>query len=316
MFSKTEEYFLTIVNAGSLQRAAEILFVSQPSLTKCIQRLETQLGTSLFDRSVSPMRLNDAGKLYYHHLLGLREKERILMDSLTQINHRESGTLRLGIPSYCEQCYLPEIMRQFIARYPLVNVELLEGPGETIEKALTNQTIDIGIIHFPVRNPDLVYESILSERILLAVPSPRNTGSGTYETEFRSASIFQFGKQPFILPTMEQKLGFVVLRAMESAGFRPNVLLRTNNVMFMLSLCAKGVGACFVPESGLALQAPHILNNISCYRIQELEKQDWKLVSVCRKDYICPGYTTFFLQLLHQFDRTAQLTAESFAPVR
>ena len=75
MKNKTEYYFLEIVRAGNLNQAAATLFVSQPSLTKYIQRLESHLGTPLFDRSTSPMKLNEAGQLYLQHLMEAAEKE-------------------------------------------------------------------------------------------------------------------------------------------------------------------------------------------------------------------------------------------------
>ena len=100
MLNKTDFYFLTIAEEGNLNTAAQKLYVSQPSLSKYIQRLEHQLGTKLFDRSCSPMKLNEAGNLYLRHLMDSMEQEKQLLDQLQEIDGEIRGTLRLGIPPF------------------------------------------------------------------------------------------------------------------------------------------------------------------------------------------------------------------------
>ena len=64
MLSRTDLYFLTIAKTGNLNKAAQQLYVSQPALSKYIQRLEAQLGAPLFDHESSPLQNNESGKLY------------------------------------------------------------------------------------------------------------------------------------------------------------------------------------------------------------------------------------------------------------
>ena len=99
-----EEYFLEIVRAGSLSKAAGKLYVSQPSLSKYIQRLEKQVGAPLFDRSTNPMRLNDAGRIYYEYLLECANARERMLGRMDQVNRLQIGTLHLGMPSVCAQC--------------------------------------------------------------------------------------------------------------------------------------------------------------------------------------------------------------------
>ena len=96
MLSKTDRYFLTIAKEGNLNRAAEVLYVSQPSLTKYVQRLERQVGAPLFDRSVSPMRLNDAGRRYLQYVMEQNALEEEMLTQIAEIGRMERGTLRLS----------------------------------------------------------------------------------------------------------------------------------------------------------------------------------------------------------------------------
>lgn len=71
MVFRNYEYFAAIVEAGSLTRAAEQLYISQPSLSQYVKRLEANLGVELFDRSTSPLRLTYTGERYYQYVLQL-----------------------------------------------------------------------------------------------------------------------------------------------------------------------------------------------------------------------------------------------------
>lgn len=285
-----ERYFLEIVRCGSLNRAAAQLFVSQPSLSKYIQRLEKQLGIALFDRSTSPMRLNDAGRLYYQHLLEQEEREQLLRSRLGQIEQMERGTLRLGMPSFCAQCYLPKVLQAFQSRYPAVNTELLEASGEQLENALLEQRIDLAVLHLPITHPELKHERLFSERVLLAVPGQ---GGQILEGDFEA-----FRKMPFILPLAEQKLGRFTSDFFASQDHNPQVYLHTQNVTTMLSLAALGMGAVFVPEGGLSSISQSILDKLTFYHLRQLENKKMELAVLRRRSSQLPAYTETFIDLL------------------
>ena len=87
MVFRNYEYFAAIVEAGSLTRAAEQLYISQPSLSQYVKRLEANLGVELFDRSTSPLRLTYTGERYYQYVLQLMK-----LDEMSDGNSRTSRT--------------------------------------------------------------------------------------------------------------------------------------------------------------------------------------------------------------------------------
>lgn len=288
--TQAEQYFLEIVRCGSLNRAAARLYVSQPSLSKCIQRLEKQLGLPLFDRSTSPMKLNDAGELYYRYLLEQEEREQKLRSRLDQIDRMERGTLRLGMPSFCAQCYLPGVLHAFHARYPQVRIQLMEASGEPLENALLEQQIDLAVLHLPITHPELQYQGLFFERVLLAVPGQ---GGQVLEGDFDA-----FRNQSFILPLTEQKLGRFTSDFLASQDCKPQVFLHTQNVTTMLSLAAQGMGVAFVPESGLSAISPSILNRLCFYQLRQLQNKKMELAVLRRRSSQLPSYYDVFIQLL------------------
>ncbi len=231
MRNKTDLYFLTIAKLGNLSKAAEQLYVSQPALSKYIQRLEASLGTQLFDRSVNPMRLNECGKLYLEYVLDSIEKERQLFDKMQEIEQTVRGTLRLGIPSFCGQCYLPKVLPRFSAEFPHVRIELYEKTGDIIEQALVNQQIDLAILHPPIINENLSYAPLLKERILLAVKrKPDETTHITGRT-VQEGSIELLQNVSTIMPQNDQKLGQIVSNFYSRINCCPRIYTRTQNVI-------------------------------------------------------------------------------------
>ncbi|MBR2897745.1 MAG: LysR family transcriptional regulator [Oscillospiraceae bacterium] len=303
MLSKTDRYFLTIAKEGNLNRAAEVLYVSQPSLTKYVQRLERQLGAPLFDRSVSPMRLNDAGRRYLQYVMEQNALEEEMLAQIAEIGRMERGTLRLGIPAYCGQCYLPRVLKEFGARYPAVALELFEGRGEQIECAVADQQIDLGIVHLPVSNSALHCRELFSERVLLAVPggeaSPDAKQNGS--VHIPEGTIADFSEYSFIMPHPGQKLGKIVSDLFCRADFTPKVLFNTQNIFTVLSMAAAGLGAGFVPAGGLSELPQSILSKVTFFRLKELDHDNWKLVALQRKGQKTPAYTDCFIRLLSQY---------------
>lgn len=288
--NRAEAYFLEIVRAGSLSKAAGKLYVSQPSLSKYIQRLEKQVGTPLFDRSTNPMQLNDAGQVYYEYLLdclGARER---MLSRMDQVNRLQSGTLHLGMPSFCAQCYLARVLPAFKKQYPGVRVELLEDSGERLERALLEQRIDAAVLHLPVTHRELSYTPLFEERVLLAVPGERGPAqvlTGDFDT---------FKDMPLILPQPEQKLGRYTAAFLADRDVVPNICMKTQNVTTMLSLAAQGMGGAFVPEGGLSSISQDILKRLDFY---DLNSPPMTVALLQRRESSLPTYGEYLMELLN-----------------
>ena len=317
IMNNNDHYFLTIVKAGSLNRAAEMLYVSQPSLSKYVRRLESSLGTPLFDRTVSPMRLNDAGQLYYQYLMEQAARKEELLAQIAQVNQMDRGTLRLGIPSYCGQCYLPWVLKEFTARYPAVSLELFESSGDAIEHAVAEQEIDLGILHLPVSSSNLSYRELFSEHVLMAVPksSEAQSQAGESKIDILDGSIRDFRTQAFIIPHADQKLGQLVSDLFCRADFTPRIRFTSQNVTTSLAMTALGLGASFLPAGGLSALPRNILNKVTFYRLKELDHDDWKLIALQRKGYRTPNYTNHFIELISRYGQISNQTDRSWVVI-
>ena len=298
MISKTDLYFLTISKTGSLTQAAQQLYVSQPSLSKYLHRLETRLGAPLFDRSVSPMRLTECGMLYLQHLKDSIEREKQLLEQIGEITQNIRGTLRLGIPYFCGQCYLPQVLPLFINEFPHVSLELYEKPGVKLEQALIDQTIDLAILYSPIIHETLAQRFITNERILMAVRrDPALSWNQAERIHIREGTFNDLIDKPVIMPSSEQKLGRAVINFFSKLGYQPPIYTRAENTVTMLELAAYGCGICFTPESGLNTVSERILEQLMFFSFTN-GLSNWKLAAVTRQGTIMSPFSKRFVELM------------------
>lgn len=289
---KTDDYFLTIARIGNLNQASQMLYVSQPSLTKYIQRLEERLGTSLFDRSTTPMKLNEAGQLYYRFLLKQKESEQALLTQIADMRNQIRGTLRFGIPPYSGQCYLPKVLPIFSRRFPEVKIELTESNGDSLEQALLAHEIDLAVFHLPIGNEQLAFHEIAHEHILAVT---QRTGDLATVPEIRNLEdLLSF--RPLILPQQTQKIGKIVGRVLQECTVKPKIYMRMSSVETTVRLAAEGLGTGFVPENGQEKLAPEIRERVSFYLLDP-QKANWKIAAVYRKGYQLKRYEHEFLNI-------------------
>lgn len=251
------EYFITIVECGSITRAAEQLFVSQPYLSQYVKRLEQKLDVELFDHSTSPLQLTYTGERYYQHLVQIRKMNDNLKKEFLDIKSELTGELRLGVALWRGACLLPDVFPEFHRKYPSVRISLCEGRSSQLISALAKDSIDIAVANIPQNLDYSKYECeiICKEKILLAAPtmhpsSQKILSSCSYHGEYPIAPATILQEIPLVLTTPGQNLTIALTHAFNTHGIDPDVLLETANLTTAINLCAKGVSCVFVPEEG------------------------------------------------------------------
>lgn len=148
--------FYTVANAGNISKAAKELYISQPAISKSIQKLEDSLGTKLFERSSRGVTLTDAGELLYTHVKSAFETLTIGEDKLRRSIELGVGHLTIGVSStLCKYVLLP-YLKEFIKKYPHINISIsCQSTNQTL-KLLEEGKLDIGLIGKPytIKNID------------------------------------------------------------------------------------------------------------------------------------------------------------------
>lgn len=149
MLYKNYEYFLAIANKGSLTKAAESLYITQPSLSKYLSRLESSLNMELFDRSSSPMKLTYAGKRYYEYVQNMLALDQRLSEEFDEIRDNVRGEVTIGIASWRSGIIMPTLLPMFHQRYPHIHINVEEGRSYTFERAMLNGRVDFCMMTIP-----------------------------------------------------------------------------------------------------------------------------------------------------------------------
>ncbi|WP_085711453.1 MULTISPECIES: transcriptional regulator CynR [unclassified Pseudomonas] len=148
-------YLLAVADHGGFTRAAEALHVSQPTLSQQIRQLEESLGVDLFDRTSRSVKPTDAGQAYIECarrvLVELEAGKRALHD----VRDLSRGSLRLAMTPTFMAYLVGPLVRDYVARYPGIHLEIFELSMDDIEAGLADDSLDIAIAFTPVRNPDI-----------------------------------------------------------------------------------------------------------------------------------------------------------------
>jgi LysR family hydrogen peroxide-inducible transcriptional activator len=164
-------YLVALADHLHFGRAAEACFVSQPTLSTQIRKLEDELEVELFERSPRHIMLTDVGaRVVERARVVLRETDQI-REIARRTQDPESGSLRLGLFPTLGPYLLPHIVQRIRARFPRMELLLVEEKTEDVLRGLREGSLDAGILALPVHDDQLHVEPLFEEPFVLAVPS-------------------------------------------------------------------------------------------------------------------------------------------------
>lgn len=161
--------FHTVAVHLSFSKAAELLYISQPAVSKNIKDLEIELDIKLFHRTAGTVKLTDAGRIVFTYTDSVLGLERELMFDLGILKQKYSGSLKLGASTTIGQYVLPSILAQFQEKHPDIQLSLLNDNTEKIEKALLKNEIDIAIVEGSSKNSLIKYIPFIKDEIVAIV---------------------------------------------------------------------------------------------------------------------------------------------------
>lgn len=161
-------YFLRVAERQNFTRAAEELGISQPALSRSIQKLEEELGQPVFERRTRSVALTDVGSLLQSRALQVLT---ILEDTKAEItDDGQSGRIRVGAIPTIAPYFLPEVLRQFSKDFPQATIIVQENTTDALLKSCTQGEIDLAILALPVPAKYLDVEVLFEEELLLVLP--------------------------------------------------------------------------------------------------------------------------------------------------
>jgi len=263
------EYFFMIEKEGSITKAAEKLYLSQPYLSQYLAKIEEELGAKLFDRSSQPLKLTEAGILYRNYLENLMYLEVKFEVDLYNILNASEKVIKIGIAIWRGSILLPDILPIFLHKFPNINILLFEKPVSELFELLDEKQIDLAIMHGVDTGNKYVKDTILNEKILL-VANKNNKhvkGNESFLDNLKPFDIRTIKHERFILLGEEQTLFKLVNNLFNKYQIVPHNKIVTTNLTTALNLVAANVGFTFVPETGARYTAN--IDNLYFYTIDD-----------------------------------------------
>ncbi|AFM40877.1 transcriptional regulator [Desulfosporosinus acidiphilus SJ4] len=170
MITESLKVLVTVVDNNSFSRAAEELFLSQPSVSFHIRNLEDEFGAKLLNRSSRRLSLTPAGKALFKHAKKILDHYDQAKNEIDELRQVVTGTLRIGASFTIGEYVLPRFLAEVSVNYPNVNVSVSIANTEEIAQMLRQNHLDIGIVEGQVTLPNIEEEPFMQDDMLLIVP--------------------------------------------------------------------------------------------------------------------------------------------------
>lgn len=246
------EYFQAVCRLKNITRAAEQMYVTQPTITVAIRRLEKEVGVILFDRSQRNFALTTEGQVFLQRvdttLQGLKDA---IVEMRDYVNLRK-GTIKLGLPPMVGTFFLPTIFVDFQKQYPAVEIITVEAGSLSIRELLKNGELDVGIVVITEAEPQLETLPLAKGEIHVCLSN---------EHPLSRSSIISFAQlrdEAFVLIPDGTYVRRTITTEFKRHQITPRIILSSGQVETLLRLVRKGVGLSFLIDF-IARQYPDIV---------------------------------------------------------
>ena len=237
------EYFLRVMELGSINRAAPTLRLSQPALSRHMALLERELAVKLFTRTQSGVNLTDAGKLMSDRVRPLLRQLALLKE---QVGEQAAGQLAIGTPPAWQALFTSPFIEMLVAQYPGVKLRVYEGLSNVQREHMAAGLIDISIIPFsPVHAVGYRQTAIVREPLVLVGRPEDGLSPG------QPVALSRLDGVNLVLPERPNVLRVQLERALERKGLQFIVAVETDTLAICLDMARRGVGFSVVPSSAL-----------------------------------------------------------------
>ncbi|HEX6031206.1 MAG TPA: LysR family transcriptional regulator, partial [Tepidiformaceae bacterium] len=288
------EAFLQVAHHRSFSRAAEALFLTQPSVTARIQSLERELGERLFERTGRSVTLTDAGTAFIPHAQRALTAVQEGADAIDAVRHGDVGSIRVGASPTIATYILPAILKQFREQRPRVHVHLITGPTEdVVEKLLA------GLVHMAIcrLSPHPEVESIHlynDDLVLVVAPSHPFAKRGR-------VTLQEAGKEPFLFFERTSSYHGLVYSMFLRQGIAPESVMELDSMEAMKHMVEAGLGVAILPVVSVRDEVER--GELVQVDIQNMEQPAQREVGVhvLRSRTLAPPARDFLKQLTSEY---------------
>lgn len=257
---KELQYVVTIANEQSITGAANALYISQPTLTKFLQKLEKELGQKLFVRVNNHYQPTYAGQRYIERAQEMLRLKKEMDEEMEDIILSDRSELRIGYPRIRATYMLPLTLPLFARRYPNVRVVVQEKDSPVLERALLTGELDVAFFSGDVQSVGLVQERVCVEEVILLRHKDRNRecrGEAQESIHRRKMELHDFSDERFLISYPGQKTRVYTDQLFAHRSFSPRETFETGSLYTAAALVNQSYGVSIMSANQM-LSMPHL----------------------------------------------------------
>ena len=234
------EAFKAVIEYGTVSRAAEMMNVSQPAMSKLIAHLEEDTGLQLFDRLKGRLAPTRRGMRLYEEIDRIFAGVRQVENAVDTIRRDEQKRILIGVMPALSGSFIQQATCAFLARHPDVFCSILTRSSQWVTDGLVTRKLDVGLVIAPIDNPYIVAEPMMGQPVVCILPLGH---------PLAAKSVIEPGDLtgvPFVSFDLESHTSRRVTSALEAHGVTPNVAMIASVSPTLCEFVAAGVGVSLV----------------------------------------------------------------------
>lgn len=234
------EAFKSVIENGTVSRAAEVLNISQPAVSKLIAHLEEDTGLKLFDRVKGRLAPSERGMRLYEEIDRIFAGVRQVENAVAAIRREEQGQLLVGVMPALSGAFIQQATMSFLRSYPNVYCAIQTRSSQWIADWLVTRKLDVGLISSRIDNPYIITEPLMEHPLVCIMP---------LDHPLAERSVIEpndLDNVPFLSFDPESSTGQRITSIFESYSVRLNAVLMTTTAPTLCEFVAAGLGVSLV----------------------------------------------------------------------
>ncbi|GIP21879.1 LysR family transcriptional regulator [Paenibacillus sp. J22TS3] len=237
------QYLIEVARLRSFTKAAESLYITQPTISKTIRQMEEELGVVLFDRIGKRIELTDAGQIMVNQAQNIVTSFNNMSAELDDLRNLKKGHIRIGLPPMVGASFFPTVIGQFHKKYPDITIQLFEDGAKKVEADVASGALDVGIAVLPLKMEGIEYFSFVEEKLnLLVHPTHRLS-------RLKEAPLIELAGESFVLFREDFVLHDRIIAECVRVGFQPRVVYESSQWDLISEMVAANLGIALLPET-------------------------------------------------------------------
>ena len=303
-------YITTVADCRSITAAARKLYISQPSLSHIVSKVEQDVGVKLFDRGTSPLTITYAGEKYGETARKILLMSDNLRKELIDAGLGEKGRINFGMPTERAGYMLPAVIPEFKKQYPGIELQVMEAKSDELLQAILRDDISFYVIprsqgELPVGlKAESIYReqlllvaegSMLTEDMFLDESSVLNMTEGKRKN--RCVNLSKMANLPFIMLKKGHAIRKKTDLVLRQYGIDPKIMIELSSCISAVQLAAAGLGVAIVPQR--AIDALGGMERFNCYDFS-VTPEFWSVNAVYKENMYLGRAERFLIDLMKQ----------------